>query len=44
MKKDKGKKELKKVKYMKPVLIKHKKLKDITAQGSFDNILGSTKF
>jgi hypothetical protein len=31
MKKEKEKKELKKVKYLKPVLTKHKKLKDITA-------------
>ena len=31
MKKEKEKKELKKAKYLKPVLTKHKKLKDITA-------------
>jgi len=31
MKKEKTKKELKKDKYLKPVLTKHKKLKDITA-------------
>jgi hypothetical protein len=30
MKKEKEKKEQRKVKYVKPVLIKHKKLKDIT--------------
>ena len=34
MKKETGKKEVKKVKYLKPILIKHKKLKDITAGGS----------
>ena len=44
MKKEQGEKELKKVKYSKPVLIKHKKLKDITAGGSPpNNILGCTK-
>jgi hypothetical protein len=42
MKKEKEKKEQKKVKYLKPVLTKHKKLKDITAQGSFDHMLGYT--
>ena len=43
MKKDQAKKEPKKVKYAKPVLIKHKKLKDITAGGSPNPILGCTK-
>jgi hypothetical protein len=37
VKKEKEKKDLKKAKYLKPVLIKHKKLKDITAQGSLDH-------
>jgi hypothetical protein len=31
MKKEKEEKELKKAKYLKPVLTKHKKLRDITA-------------
>ena len=31
MKNEREKKELKKAKYLKPVLTKHKKLKDITA-------------
>jgi len=31
MKKEKEKKDLKKAKYLKPVLTKHKKLRDITA-------------
>ncbi len=31
MKKEKEKRELKKAKYLKPVLTKHKKLRDITA-------------
>ena len=45
MKREKTKKELKKVKYLKPVLTKHKKLKDITAAGTNgSSILGCTKF
>lgn len=46
MKKERGKKELKKVKYLKPVLTKHKKLRDITATsiGSPGKGLGCTKF
>ena len=37
-------KEKKKAKYIKPVLAKHKKLKDLTAGGSgFNNDLGCTK-
>ncbi len=38
MKKEKEKKELKKVKYLKPLLTKHKKLKDITAIQSFTHM------
>ena len=46
MKKEKAKKDLKKVKYLKPVLTKHKKLKEITAGVSPNPIpgLGCTKF
>ena len=46
MKKEKTKKELKKVKYLKPVLTKHRKLKDITAGGTNGTLppLGCTKF
>jgi hypothetical protein len=43
MRKEKEKKEQRKVKYVKPVLTKHKKLKDITAQ-STGMRLGCTKF
>ncbi len=42
MKKEKEKKDLKKAKYLKPVLTKHKKLRDITAGES--GALGCTKF
>ncbi len=40
------KKDVKKVKYSKPVLTKHKKLKDITAGTFFSRLapLGCTKF
>ena len=44
MKKEKTKKELKKVKYLKPVLTKHKKLRDVTAQTTLLPGLGCTKF
>ncbi len=46
MKKEKEKKDQKKVKYLKPVLIKHKKLRDITAGGTQMNgsMLGCTRF
>ena len=45
MKNEKEKKELKKAKYLKPVLTKHKKLRDITAFpfGS-RGALGCTRF
>ena len=43
MKKEKEKKELKKAKYLKPVLTKHKKLKDITAAQTMIPGLGCTK-
>ena len=36
-------KEKNKTKYVKPILIKHKKLKDLTAGGSPINTLGCTK-
>ena len=40
----KEEKEIKKNEYTKPLLIKHKKLKDITAgAGSPNNVLGCTK-
>ncbi len=42
MKKEKGKKEEKKAKYLKPVLTKHRKLKDVTAGGSIGG-LGCTR-
>jgi hypothetical protein len=41
MKKGKEKKEQKKVKYLKPILTKHRKLKDITASTTQE--LGCTK-
>ncbi len=45
MKKEKEKKEPKKARYVKPVLTKHKKLKDITAGAmSPGQKLGCTKF
>jgi hypothetical protein len=44
MKREKEKKELKKAQYLKPVLTKHKKLKDITAIPSSAITLGCTKF
>jgi hypothetical protein len=43
MKKEKEKKDLKKAKYLKPVLTKHKKLRDITAETSRPSGLGCTK-
>ncbi len=43
MKKEKEKRELKKAKYLKPVLTKHRKLKDLTATPS-SLPLGCTKF
>ncbi len=43
MKKEEEKKELKKAKYLKPVLTKHKKLKDITTLLTMAP-LGCTKF
>ena len=44
MKKEKEKTDLKKAKYLKPVLTKHKKLRDITAESSlFKKTLGCTK-
>ncbi len=39
----KEKKEAKKAEYKKPVLAKHKKLRDITAQGSDHAFLGCIK-
>ncbi len=39
----KEKKEVKKAEYKKPVLTKHKKLRDVTAQGTPGNFLGCTK-
>jgi len=45
MKKEKEKRELKKAKYVKPVLTKHKHLRDITAVlASGSTELGCTKF
>jgi hypothetical protein len=44
MKKKKEIEEVKKIKYLKPVLTKHKKLRDITADKSRRVILGCTKF
>ncbi len=44
MKKEKDKKELKKARYLKPVLTKHKKLKDVTASVTLMPALGCTKF
>jgi hypothetical protein len=44
MKKKKEIEEAKKVKYLKPVLTKHKRLRDITAVKSRGNFLGCTKF
>ncbi len=43
MKKEKEKKELNKTKYLKPVLTKHKKLKDITAIPSSAFTFGRTR-
>jgi hypothetical protein len=43
MKKEKEKKELKKVKYLKPVLTKHRKLRDMTGIPASPFTLGSTK-
>ncbi len=43
MKKEKDKKELRKAKYLKPVLTKHKKLRDITAGAMSRPVLGCTK-
>jgi hypothetical protein len=43
MKKEKEKKEQKKVKYLKPVLTKHKKLRDMTGVPGSPLTLGSTK-
>ena len=45
MKKEKAKKELRKDKYLKPVLTKHKKLRDLTASRTGASpALGCTKF
>jgi hypothetical protein len=44
MKKKKEIAEAKKVKYLKPALTKHKRLRDITAIKSFRPVLGCTKF
>jgi len=45
MKEKKEKKEMKKVAYLKPVLTKHKKLRDMTAGSSATpTSLGCTKF
>ena len=45
MKKEKTKKELKKDKYLKPVLTKHRKLRDVTAGvGTNGSVLGCTRF
>lgn len=43
MKKEREKKQLKKAKYMKPVLTKHKKLRDITAGEMSRPPLGCTR-
>ncbi len=44
MKKEKQKKEIRKAKYLKPMLTKHRKLRDITAGEISRGILGCTKF
>ncbi len=43
MKKAEEKKQLKKKKYLKPVLTKHRKLRDVTAGGSGQTGLGCTR-
>jgi hypothetical protein len=42
MKKEKAKSQKEKAQYRKPILTKHKKLRDITAAGTFDK-LGSKR-
>ncbi len=44
MKKEKEKKEVRKAKYLKPVLTKRKNLRDITAGQISRTVLGCTKF
>jgi hypothetical protein len=44
MKEKKGKKDTKKVTYLKPLLTKHKKLRDMTASRSGLTPLGCTRF